>query len=56
LGPAEIQDLMDNWGWAGNYTYVELSPGTDRGNFEAKLPPFVEKTNGEHSSRNGVKN
>jgi putative ABC transport system permease protein len=46
LGPAEIQDLMDNWGWAGNYTYVELSPGTDRETFEAKLPPFVEKKMG----------
>lgn len=47
IGPAETQDLMTNWGWAGNYTYIELAQSADHKAFEAKLPAFVEKEAGE---------
>ena len=43
LGPEEVQDLMTNWMWAGNYTYIELSPTADAKIFEAKLPEYVDK-------------
>jgi putative ABC transport system permease protein len=48
LGPEETQDLMDNWGWAGNYTYIELEPSTDVKSFEAKIPPLVDKKMGAY--------
>ena len=47
IGPTETQDLMTNWGWAGNYTYIELAPSVNYKAFEAKLPAFVEKEAGE---------
>jgi putative ABC transport system permease protein len=47
IGPADTQELMSNWGWAGNYTYIELGPSVDHQAFEAKLPSFVEKKAGE---------
>ena len=46
LGPAETEDLMTNWGWAGNYTYIELDASQNYKTFESKLPAFVEKEAG----------
>jgi putative ABC transport system permease protein len=47
VGPTEAEDLMSSWAWAGNYTYIELSPNADARTFEAKLPAYVEKEAGE---------
>jgi putative ABC transport system permease protein len=43
IGPADTEELMSNWGWAGNYTYRELARTANYQAFEAKLPAFVEK-------------
>ena len=43
VGPAEAADLMSSWAWAGNYTYVELSPTANSEIFQAKLPAYVTK-------------
>jgi putative ABC transport system permease protein len=47
VGPIESKDLMSSWGWAGNYTYIELAPSASQKLFESKLPAFVEKEAGE---------
>jgi putative ABC transport system permease protein len=31
------------WGWYAYYTYVQLKPGTDRAQFEAKIPAFSDR-------------
>ncbi|MBT1711228.1 ABC transporter permease [Fulvivirgaceae bacterium PWU5] len=46
LGPKETEELMTNWGWEGNYTYVELNSSTSAAALQAKLPAFVEKKMG----------
>jgi putative ABC transport system permease protein len=46
LGPEETEELMTNWGWEGNYTYVELNSSTGATELQAKLPAFVEKKMG----------
>ncbi len=46
LGPEETEDLLTNWGWEGNYTYVELNPLANAEELQAKLPDFVEKRMG----------
>ena len=46
LGPEETADLMTNWGWEGNYTYIELNSSADAKQLQAKLPAFVEKKMG----------
>lgn len=48
IGPTETQDLMRNWGWSGNYTYIELHPSVDPKSFEAKIPTLVEKKAGTY--------
>ncbi|PZR40154.1 MAG: ABC transporter permease [Azospira oryzae] len=47
LGPAEMEDLMSNWGWEGNFTYIELKEGSDFKVLQAKLPAFVERKAGD---------
>lgn len=47
IGPSETEDLMSSWGWAGNYTYIELASSANQEGFEAKLPAFVEREAGE---------
>lgn len=47
LGPEETKELMTNWGWEGNYTYVELNSSTSAEELRAKLPAFVEKKMGK---------
>jgi putative ABC transport system permease protein len=46
LGPEETEELMTNWGWEGNYTYIELNSSTSAALLQAKLPAFVEKKMG----------
>jgi putative ABC transport system permease protein len=48
LGTEEMLDLTNNWGWSGNYTYIELNRGTDRENFEAKIPALVDDKMGKY--------
>jgi putative ABC transport system permease protein len=52
-GPADTQELMSNWGWSGNYTYIELAPEADSHIFESKLPAFVQMKAGEMLKRWG---
>jgi putative ABC transport system permease protein len=40
-------DPIESWQWDGFMTYVELNDKTDYKIFEAKLPPFVQKHEGE---------
>jgi putative ABC transport system permease protein len=47
IGPVDTEELMSNWGWSGNYTYIELESSADPNVFEAKLPAFVQKKAGE---------
>lgn len=49
LGPVETEDLMTNWGWEGNYTYIELMPGTDIDAFSAKVQTYVDRETAEFS-------
>lgn len=49
LGPKETEDLMTNWGWEGNYTYVELMPGTDVQALSEKIQVYVDKETAEFS-------
>jgi putative ABC transport system permease protein len=46
LGPEETEDLMTNWGWEGNYTYIELNSSANVKELQAKIPAFVEKKMG----------
>ncbi|MEJ7646790.1 MAG: ABC transporter permease [Chryseolinea sp.] len=46
LGPVETEELMSNWGWEGNYTYIELNSSTNAAQLQSKLPAFVEKKMG----------
>lgn len=48
IGPKDTQELMNNWGWSGNYTYIELDPASDSETFEAKIPVLVEKKAGTY--------
>jgi putative ABC transport system permease protein len=49
LGPTETQDLMTNWGWEGNWTYVELMPGTDIRRLSEKVQMYVDRETEEFS-------
>ncbi|HEY5746207.1 MAG TPA: ABC transporter permease [Chryseolinea sp.] len=53
LGPADTESLMSNWGWSGNYTYIELAPSVEAHAFESKLPAFVQREAGEVLKRWG---
>lgn len=48
IGPAETDDLMSNWGWAGNFTYVELNSPESAAEVDAKLPTLVQAKMGEY--------
>ncbi len=39
--------LQTSWGWYDFYTYIKLKPGADPDYFQAKLPDFIEKHDGE---------
>lgn len=47
IGPEETQDLMTNWGWSGNYCYIELSPSASVKALESKISALVEKKMGK---------
>lgn len=49
LGPKETEDLMTNWGWEGNWTYVELMPGVDVQQFSEKVQVYVDRETAEFS-------
>lgn len=49
LGPVETEDLMSNWGWEGNWTYVELREGTDIRRLSEKIQVYVDKETAEFS-------
>jgi putative ABC transport system permease protein len=38
---------MNNWGWYNFFTYIQLKPNVHAKDFEAKLPAFMEKHQGE---------
>ncbi|MEP6748281.1 MAG: ABC transporter permease [Bacteroidota bacterium] len=46
-----------NWGWYDFYTYLQLKPGTNLKQFEAKLPAFCDAhmNNAEWNKTNNVK-
>ena len=41
------------WQWDAFFNYIQLHPGTDYREFEAKLPPFVEEQTGESFAQYG---
>jgi putative ABC transport system permease protein len=41
------------WQWDAFFNYIQLHPGTDDREFEAKLPPFVEEQTGESFAQYG---
>ncbi|MEI9920227.1 MAG: ABC transporter permease [Bacteroidota bacterium] len=43
IGPEWTRDAMESWGWEGNYTYVELQPGTDMAAFDTKVKKYVDR-------------
>jgi putative ABC transport system permease protein len=47
IGPEDTQNLMTNWGWSGNYCYIELAPSASVKLLEAKIPALVEKKMGK---------
>jgi putative ABC transport system permease protein len=49
IGPEWTRDAMESWGWEGNYTYVELAPGTDLAAFDAKVQRYVDGRTAEFS-------
>lgn len=40
-------DPRENWGWNDFYTYIELAPGADHKQVEAKLPGMITKYAGK---------
>jgi putative ABC transport system permease protein len=47
IGPEDTQNLMTNWGWSGNYCYIELGPSGSAKILESKIPALVEKKMGK---------
>jgi len=47
-----------NFGWYDFYTYLQLKPGTDQKQFQAKLPAFADHymNNREYPKANNIKN
>jgi putative ABC transport system permease protein len=43
IGPEWTRDAMESWRWEGNWTYVELVPGTDIVAFDAKVQRYVDR-------------
>jgi putative ABC transport system permease protein len=51
VGRKDESELRE-WQWDGFLTYIRLLPGVDAGTFEAKLPAYVQKMQGEDLKSN----
>lgn len=49
IGREWTEEAMNSWGWEGNWTYIELMPGTDVEAFSAKVQQYVERETAEFS-------